>query len=190
MVRISKVYTRTGDKGETDLADGSRISKDACRIDAIGDLDELNCQIGKVCALLVENNCEAQLLQDLTTIQNEIFDIGAAMATPADFDKYPVFEAGDHEIKRLENFIDKFNEKLPVLNSFILPGNQGGTICAELHLARAICRRAERSALKLAKETPIKEGNLVYLNRLSDLLFVAARATTKTPQLWVKYADR
>jgi cob(I)alamin adenosyltransferase len=171
MVRLNRIYTRTGDAGETGLADGSRIAKDHSRAQAIGDVDEANSAIG-VAALHVGKAHVAMLCR----IQNELFDLGADLATPGE-DFAPTEMAlriVQTQIDRLEREIDAMNEALAPLRSFILPGGGGGA--AELHLARAIVRRAERSAVGAAREVGLNPLALIYLNRLSDHLFVMARA--------------
>ena len=171
MVKLNKIYTRTGDAGETGLVDGSRVSKAAPLMAAIGDVDEANSAIGV--ALLQVN--DARLAEMLGRIQNELFDLGADLATPGDD-----FSPGEmslrivaDQIGRLEREIDLMNEALSPLTSFILPGGGGGA--AALHLARAIARRAERSAIAAGGAMRLNTLALTYLNRLSDHLFVAAR---------------
>ena len=171
MVRLNKIYTRTGDAGETGLADGSRIAKDHPRSQAVGDVDEANCAIG-VALLHIDDEGARGMLG---AIQNEMFDLGADLATPGeDFTptdmQLRIIQA---QIDRLEYEIDCINGGLEPLRSFILPGGASGS--AELHLARAIVRRAERSAVAAAREVPLNPLALIYLNRLSDHLFVMAR---------------
>ena len=171
MVRLNKIYTRTGDQGETGLADGSRIAKDSPLSQAIGDVDEANSAIGV--ALLAIDDPSVRAI--LAAVQNELFDLGADLATPGD-DFTPTdmtLRVVAAQIDRLERDIDRMNERLEALRSFILPGGAGGS--ADLHLARAIARRAERSAVAANRDRPLNPLALIYLNRLSDLLFVAAR---------------
>ena len=171
MVRLNKIYTRTGDQGETGLADGSRIAKDSPLSQAIGDVDEANSAIGV--ALLAIDDPTVRAI--LASVQNELFDLGADLATPGD-DFTPTdmtLRVVAAQIDRLERDIDRMNERLEALRSFILPGGAGGS--APLHLARAIARRAERSAVAANRDRPLNPLALIYLNRLSDLLFVAAR---------------
>jgi len=171
LVRLNKIYTRTGDQGETGLADGSRIAKDSPLSQAIGDVDEANSAIGV--ALLAIDDPTVRLI--LASVQNELFDLGADLATPGD-DFTPTdmtLRVVAAQIDRLERDIDRMNERLEALRSFILPGGAGGS--ADLHLARAIARRAERSAVAANRDRPLNPLALIYLNRLSDLLFVAAR---------------
>lgn len=171
MVRLNRIYTRTGDSGETGLADGSRIAKDHPRAAAIGDVDEANSAIGL--AILDVSADHAAMLR---RIQNELFDLGADLATPGE-DFAPsemVLRIVPAQVERLEREIDSMNEALEPLRSFILPG--GGRGAASLHLARAIVRRAERSAVAAGRQVPLNPLALAYLNRLSDHLFVMARA--------------
>ena len=165
MVRLNRIYTRTGDAGETGLVDGSRASKADPRFAAIGDVDEANCAIGL--ALLAVAGDEARAM--LGRIQNELFDLGADLATPDGIEG--ALRIQPDQIARLEREIDAMNEDLEPLRSFILPGGGGGS--AELHLARAVVRRAERAAVAAA--AGFSPDALKYLNRLSDHIFVLAR---------------
>ena len=171
MVRLNKIYTRTGDGGETGLADGSRISKDHPRAQAVGDVDEANCAIGVALVHIVDEGARGML----GAIQNEMFDLGADLATPGeDFAPSEMsLRIVQSQIDRLEREIDCVNADLEPLRSFILPGGGGGS--AGLHLARAVVRRAERSAVAAAREVSLNPLALIYLNRLSDHLFVMAR---------------
>jgi len=171
LVKLNKIYTRTGDAGDTGLADGSRIAKDHPRAQAIGDVDEANSALGLSLGEVSDTDVRAML----GAIQNELFDLGADLATPGE-DFAPsemTLRIVQPQIDRLEHDIDQLNEGLEPLRSFILPAGPGGT--AELHLARAIVRRAERSAVAASREVPLNPLALIYLNRLSDFLFVAAR---------------
>ena len=171
MVRLNKIYTRTGDAGETGLADGSRIGKDDPLAVAIGDVDEANSAIGVAVLHVVDADVSAMLQR----IQNEIFDLGADLATPGE-DFAPTemtLRIVQAQIDRLEAEVDRMNEALEPLRSFILPGGEGGS--AYLHVARSIVRRAERKAVAASRERPLNPLALIYLNRLSDHLFVAAR---------------
>lgn len=171
MVRLNKIYTRTGDLGETGLADGSRIRKDHPLSGAIGDVDEANSVIGVALLHISDARASARLRM----IQNELFDLGADLATPGE-DFAPsdtALRIVQPQIDRIEREIDAMNEGLEPLRSFILPGGSAGS--AHLHLARTIVRRAERSAVAASAETPLNPLALTYLNRLSDFLFVAAR---------------
>lgn len=168
MVRLNRIYTRTGDAGDTGLVDGSRVSKADARMQAIGDVDEANTFVGLALLRLEDVTIRAMLGR----IQNELFDLGADIATPGE-DFTPgemTLRIVQPQIDRLEREIDAMNERLEPLRSFILPG--GGAGSAELHLARAVARRAERSAVAASGLNPLA---LTYLNRLSDHLFVAAR---------------
>jgi cob(I)alamin adenosyltransferase len=171
LVRLNRIYTRTGDAGETGLVDGSRVSKADARLAAIGDVDEANSALGVAARHVTDKRLEAMLGR----IQNELFDLGADLATPGE-DFAPgemVLRVVQDQVDRLEREIDEMNEALSPLTSFILPGGGGGA--AELHLARAIARRAERTAVAAAGAVRLNPLALTYLNRLSDHLFVAAR---------------
>jgi cob(I)alamin adenosyltransferase len=167
VVKLNKIYTRTGDKGTAGLVDGSRVSKSSARMAAIGDVDEANAAIGAAIAALSDERLAEQLRQ----IQNELFDLGADIATPGEVEGALRVVSG--QVERLEREIDDMNEALEPLQSFILPG--GSAEVAALHLARTVARRAERSAVALNESERVNPVALAYLNRLSDLLFVAAR---------------
>jgi cob(I)alamin adenosyltransferase len=189
MVRLNKIYTKTGDAGETGLADGSRIRKDDPLAQAIGDVDEANSGIGV--ALLAVTDADVAAM--LGRIQNELFDLGADLATPGqDFAPTEVtLRIVQSQIDRLESEIDRMNEALEPLRSFILPGGEGGS--AQLHIARASARRAERSAVAASRERSLNPLALIYLNRLSDHLFVACRYLAKNAGgdvLWKPGATR
>ena len=171
MVKLNKIYTRTGDGGETGLADGSRIAKEHPLTQAIGDVDEANSAIG-VALLHIEDD---QARTMLGAIQNELFDLGADIATPAeDFTPNEMtLRVVQPQIDRLEREIDAMNGQLQPLRSFILPAGAGGA--AQLHVARAIVRRAERSTVSASRHIPLNPLARIYLNRLSDHLFVLAR---------------
>jgi cob(I)alamin adenosyltransferase len=171
LVKLNKIYTRTGDAGETGLADGSRIAKEHPLSQAIGDVDEANSAIGV--ALLHVDDKQAQSM--LGAVQNELFDLGADLATPAeDFTPNEMtLRIVQEQIDRLEREIDRMNERLSPLASFILPG--GGADAAHLHLARTIVRRAERNTVAASRHVPLNPLARIYLNRLSDHLFVLAR---------------
>jgi cob(I)alamin adenosyltransferase len=185
MVKLNQIYTRTGDGGSAGLVDGSRVSKASPRMAAIGDVDEANAAIGCAIAAL-----ELEDLRDrLTVIQNDMFDLGADIATPGDIDGALRIVAA--QATRLEQEIDAMNADLAPLESFILPS--GPAAVAALHLARAITRRAERSVVALHEVEPINEHALAYINRLSDFLFVAARhvaAKNGGDVLWKPGANR
>ena len=186
MVKLNKIYTRTGDDGTTCLVDGSRRAKHDPRLEAIGEVDELNSAVG-FAALAVEADHAATL----RLIQNDLFDLGADLATPLgdvggkDFTPSPmVLRVVTAQPERLETEIDALNTALPPLTSFILPGGSEGA--ARVHLARAIARRAERAAVALAACEPVNPAALAYLNRLSDYLFVLARGVNAgADPLWV-----
>jgi cob(I)alamin adenosyltransferase len=164
-----KIYTRTGDKGETSLFGGKRVMKDSLRIRAYGTVDELNAMLG-VANTSTDNE---QLIQVVLTLQKELFMVGADLATPLGVREEKTVRVKEQHIARLEQEIDRHEEELEPLRYFILPG---GTPCAAaLHVARTICRRAERETFELSKQEQINTHVLVYLNRLSDLLFVLAR---------------
>jgi cob(I)alamin adenosyltransferase len=168
--RLTKIYTRTGDDGMTGLAGGQRVPKDSQRVETYGTIDELNSQIG---AALATGLCE-RLTADLRLIQNELFDLGADLATPAASQaRHPVPTIQPRQIDKLERLIDEFNEVVGPLANFLLPGGSPGA--AQLHVARTVCRRAEREATTLARDESIGATVLPYLNRLSDALFVMAR---------------
>lgn len=171
MVKLNRIYTRTGDLGDTGLVDGSRVSKASPRIAVIGDVDEANCVIGLAICQLDDGPERAML----TRIQNEMFDLGADLATPgADFAPTEMtLRITAAQVDRLEHEIDRMNEGLSPLTSFILPG--GLLASAQLHHARAVVRRAERAAVAAAAEVPLNPQAMAYINRLSDHLFVLAR---------------
>jgi cob(I)alamin adenosyltransferase len=167
-VRLTRIYTRGGDKGQTSLGDGSRVPKLDCRIGAFGTVDELNSALGVV---LAEPGLPDRLREPLEHIQNDLFDVGADLSVPYGIgDRLRVEQA---QIERLEHLCDEFNETLPMLKSFVLPG--GTAAAARLNVARTTCRRAERDALTAQDETGVNPLVLAYLNRLSDFLFIAAR---------------
>ncbi|UZD64332.1 cob(I)yrinic acid a,c-diamide adenosyltransferase [Marinobacter sp. AN1] len=166
--RLSKIYTRTGDDGSTGLADGNRIAKNARRVEAMGTADELNCHIG----VLVEHlNDEAEIATAMGRIQHHLFDLGGEFAIPGSN------VINEQHIQWLEETLDQFNADLPPLKNFILPG--GTPAAAQCHLARAVCRRAERVVVALGQEDSINPNSRHYLNRLSDLLFVVARVLAR-----------
>ncbi len=194
MVRLNRIYTRTGDGGSSGLVDGSRLPKHDRLFTAIGDVDEANCAIGLVRSAL---DADSGIGGWLTIIQNDLFDLGADLATPAEDGPAPfapsqmVLRVTPAQVTRLESEIDAMNAPLAPLRSFILPAGDEGA--ARLHMARAIVRRAERSAVAVADERPINPAALAYLNRLSDWLFVAARAINADgdgDHLWVPGASR
>jgi cob(I)alamin adenosyltransferase len=165
--RLSKIYTRTGDDGSTGLGDGSRVQKDAARVTAYGTVDELNSVLG----MLLANALPAIMVEELTRIQHTLFDLGGELCIPG----MPLIEQSD--IDWLEHTLDRYNAELPPLKDFILPG--GGMAAATCHLARTVCRRAERETVTLAHAETVRAEVLGYLNRLSDLLFVLARVLAR-----------
>jgi cob(I)alamin adenosyltransferase len=171
-VRLTRIYTRGGDRGETSLGDGSRVPKLDCRIGAFGTVDELNAALGVV---LAEPDLPEPLRGPLERVQNDLFDVGADLSVP--FGIADRLRVEDAHVERLERLCDDFNADLPMLKSFVLPG--GTPAAARLHVARTTCRRAERDALTANDEHGINPLALAYLNRLSDFLFIAARWANK-----------
>jgi cob(I)alamin adenosyltransferase len=176
-VRLTRIYTGGGDRGETSLGDGTRVSKLDCRIAAFGTVDELNSHVG----LALAAGLPEEIREVLTRVQNELFDLGADFSVPFGVaDRLRIY---DRQITALEADCDRFNAELAELTSFVLPG--GTEAAARLHVARAVCRRAEREALAAAEEVDLNPLALVYLNRLSDLLFILARtANAGDEPLW------
>jgi cob(I)alamin adenosyltransferase len=176
-IRITRVYTRRGDHGETDLVGGARVPKDAARIEAYGAVDELNAAIGAARAFNETEIDRAPACRDLHAIlrrlQSELFDLGAELATPPAAFQPGMFRVGPAEVTALETIMDRCQQDLQPLRSFILPG--GGRVSALLHVARTVCRRAEREVVRLMHQEDVGEQPLAYLNRLSDLLFVLSR---------------
>lgn len=166
--RLTKIYTRTGDQGTTGLADGSRVAKDDLRVETFGTLDELNSILGQV---LAEDMLPPEVRDVLITIQNQLFDLGSEFCLPG------YHAITEEHCKKLELQIDSFNADLPPLKEFVLPG--GTRAAAACHVARTVCRRAERIAVSLSKKEKINLQGLIYLNRLSDLLFVVARVINR-----------
>jgi cob(I)alamin adenosyltransferase len=165
--RLTKIYTRTGDAGQTGLTGGERVDKDSARVEAMGDVDELNSAIG----LVLAHKITPEVSECLTQVQDDLFNLGGELSMPG----HSLIEGGD--IERLEHALDQFNEDLLPLRDFILPG--GGAAAASCHLARAVCRRAERRVVTLARSEPVNKQARVYLNRLSDLLFVLCRVIAR-----------
>ena len=180
-IRITRVYTRTGDLGETALVGGRRVPKDSPRIEAYGGVDELNAIIGLARvfnAEQVERNDKSRWLDGvLRNLQNELFDLGSELATPADAIYEGMFRVSAAEVTALERLMDECQKDLQPLKSFVLPG--GGRVGAFLHQARTVCRRAERRILALSRVEPIGEWPLKYVNRLSDVFFVLGRWVAK-----------
>ncbi|MBD2843430.1 cob(I)yrinic acid a,c-diamide adenosyltransferase [Erythrobacter rubeus] len=191
MVKLNKIYTRTGDDGTTGLVDGSRCPKHSARIAAIGEVDEANCAIGHaICAI-----SDDALSAALTRVQNDLFDLGADLATPADDGDFEpsemVLRVVPSQSEWIEGQIDALNERLEPLTSFVLPG--GSEASARVHIARAATRSAERAVTAMAAETPVNPAAAAYINRLSDLLFVLARVLNddgKSDVKWVPGANR
>jgi len=175
--RLSKIYTRTGDKGTTGLGDGSRVDKDSLRVEAFGTVDELNSAVGFVLATVLPEDIRTCL----TRTQHELFDLGGELCMPG-FTLVP-----DGYVDGLEKQLDRFNEDLPPLKDFILPG--GSEAAARCHLARTVARRAERRVVSLAQSEDVNPASIRYLNRLSDLLFVISRVLARhdggSEVLWV-----
>ena len=165
--RLSKIYTRTGDDGTTGLGDGSRVRKDSPRVVAYGTVDELNSALGIVLAC----ELDSQVRELLTQIQHDLFDLGGELCIPG------MASVHDADVERLEHALDGLNADLPPLKEFILPG--GGMAAAHCHLARTICRRAERAVVTLARDEAVRSEAVRYLNRLSDLLFVTCRVLAR-----------
>ena len=189
MVVLNKIYTRSGDKGDTALSDGTRVAKHDPRVEAYGTVDELNATLG-----IARLHADGALAAQLSVIQNELFDLGADLSRPGmdrdDQAPYPVLRIIQSQVDRLESEIDAMNADLPALRSFILPG--GSALAAHLHLARTVARRAERRAVELAAGGDVNPVAVRYLNRLSDWLFVASRAANGDggDVLWVPGASR
>ena len=179
--RLSKIYTRTGDGGTTGLGDGSRVDKDSARVQALGEVDELNCLVG---AILV-HPVEAEMRGCLQDVQHALFDIGGELSIPG------AALVDDGYVVGLERRLDAFNADLPPLKEFILPG--GGPAAVACHVARAVCRRAERRMVEAARSGEVSEVSRRYVNRLSDLLFVLARVLARSGEgevLWEKGRNR
>lgn len=166
--RLSKIYTRTGDAGDTGLGDGTRVGKDSARVEALGCVDELNAHIG---LLLAQPTAPDAIRATLAAVQHELFDLGGELCIPGRA------AIGDRHVARLEQALDALNAELPPLKEFVLPG--GNAAAATAHVARAVCRRAERRVVTLAHSEPVNAPLLAYLNRLSDLLFVIARVLAR-----------
>ncbi len=189
MVFLNRIYTKTGDTGETSLGDGCRVPKTDLRISAYGGVDELNSILG----ITIASGLTSDLAAHLFRIQNDLFDLGADLCVPESDSppKYPPLRVTGAQVEQLEKWIDAANEQLEPLTSFILPG--GSLAAAHLHLARTVCRRVEIGVLELAARDPINPQVIIYLNRLSDLLFVYARVANQNGRddvLWVPGANR
>ena len=190
MVKLTKIYTRGGDAGETSLGDGARVRKDALRVEAYGTVDEANSTVG-----LARLHAQDPMDGQLAAIQNDLFDLGADLCRP-DMEKdaeadYPPLRMAPSQVDRLEREIDQMNDALEPLRSFILPG--GSALAAHLHLCRTVTRRAERLTMELATLESVNDAAITYLNRLSDWFFVAARIANddgRADVLWVPGANR
>ncbi|MEM6422148.1 MAG: cob(I)yrinic acid a,c-diamide adenosyltransferase [Pseudomonadota bacterium] len=190
MVVLNKIYTRTGDAGETALGDGTRVAKHSARVSAYGTVDELNAALG-----VARLTAEGEIADAITRIQNDLFDLGADLCTP-DMERdaereYPPLRMAPQQVDRLEAEIDAMNADLQPLRSFILPG--GSALAAHLHVARTVCRRAERQTIALSAVEGVNEAALKYLNRLSDWFFVASRVANDNGRadiLWVPGKNR
>lgn len=187
MVVLNRIYTRTGDKGDTALGTGKRVAKFDARIEAYGTVDETNSCVG-----VARLHCEGRLDQMLARVQNDLFDLGADLCVPEDGSEIAAkaLRIAQPQVDRLEHEIDGMNDKLAPLRSFVLPG--GTAAAAHLHVARTVCRRAERLMVKLAQDEPVSEAAIKYANRLSDFLFVAARFANldRGDVLWIPGANR
>jgi cob(I)alamin adenosyltransferase len=172
-VRIDKVYTKGGDRGETSLIGGDRVAKDSLRIECYGTVDELNAALGLVRTALDSSAAGPRLAAVVARVQNELFNLGAELATPDTARRAKQPTVAQRHVDALEADIDELNEAVPPLTSFVLPG--GGWVSAYFHLARTICRRAERITVRLAREDSVGDHAVRYLNRLSDALFVFGR---------------
>lgn len=180
--RLSKIYTRTGDKGDTGLGDGTRVDKDHIRVEAFGTVDELNSVIGMILA----HDIADAIRHCLNKVQHHLFDLGGELCIPGHL------ALDETYISYLETTLDSLNEDLPMLKEFILPS--GGKATSACHLARCVCRRAERRVVTLAKDEKVSPFSISYLNRLSDLLFVIARVLARSENgsevLWQPYQDK
>jgi cob(I)alamin adenosyltransferase len=188
MVYLSRIYTKTGDHGDTGLGDGRRVPKDHPRVTAYGSVDELNAILGIFLIHLRDAQAEPAMVDLVRSVQNDLFDVGADLCLPASDGEIPgqVLRVRAEQAVRLEKVIDGWNERLQPLKSFILPG--GAAAAAWCHVARTICRRAERDVVTLSHHEKINPQVIVYLNRLSDLLFVLGRVCNndgKNDVLWV-----
>ena len=183
MVKINKIYTKTGDDGSTGLADGSRVKKHDPRPSAYGTVDELNSVLGLIVCLLNNSKKEnIQMVNLFKQIQNDLFDLGADLSTPTlDKKKQTALRIVEKQVKNIEKEIDMYNKNLKSLNSFILPG--GSELSSWLHLARTVARRAERDLSYLSTIENINKFSLIYLNRLSDLFFVFSRVFNKNGEI-------
>ena len=172
MIRLSKIYTKSGDKGQTSLVGGSRVWKHSIQVEAFGTIDELNAHIGLLRTIMIENDyCSLKTLGELRVIQNYLFDIGYILS--CDLFEEPDKELDPEAIGKLEEAMDEYQKELEPLTSFVLPG--GSSLNAHAHIARTVCRRAERELFRLSVKESVPEDVLSYINRLSDYLFVFSR---------------
>jgi len=181
-IRLTRIYTRTGDKGTTALVGGARVPKESGRLEGYGTIDELNSVVGIVRTYLPQyilkfGNDGEWYSEMLRRIQNELFDVGSELATPADGEYEGMHKMSEAEVAKLEEEMDRMEEELESLKSFTLPG--GGVLNAFLHQARTVCRRAERALWRLSRDEPINDQLIIYVNRLSDHLFVQSRWVAK-----------
>jgi len=180
--RLTRIYTRTGDGGETGLGDGTRTRKDSARIEALGAIDELNSHIGMILTETLPDDVRARLVR----VQHDLFDLGGEVSIPGHR------LLNEDQVKALEHWLDEYNAALPPLKDFILPGGVRAAACT--HVARTVCRRAERALVRLNHEATLPESNLRYLNRLSDFLFVLARVLNRSAGapdvLWQRHETR
>lgn len=193
MVKLNKIYTRTGDGGQTGLGDGSRVPKHAVRVSAYGDVDEANAAIGLAITSLDADENKSDLRSILLRVQNDLFDVGADLCVPETDDEEPgaALRVTEAQATALEHDIDRLNEHLAPLTSFVLPS--GSALSAHLHYARTVTRRAERSMTSLSDSETVNLDALKYVNRLSDLLFVMARVANNNGEddvLWTPGANR
>ena len=185
MVILNRIYTKTGDKGQTSLGDGNRVSKTSPRVEAYGTVDELNSFVG-----FAINYSFEELTKDLKRIQNDLFDIGADLCIPQKNDQENLRVVAT-QVEWLEKSIDIMNEKLSPLESFVLPG--GSKLSSSLHICRTVCRRAERETIKLNNDEEVNSNIIIYLNRLSDWFFISSRIANnfgKQDILWIPGANR
>jgi len=180
--RLTRIYTRTGDGGETGLGDGTRTRKDSARIEALGAIDELNSHIGMILTETLPDDVRARLVR----VQHDLFDLGGEVSIPGHR------LLNEDQVRALEHWLDEYNAALPPLKDFILPGGVRAAACT--HVARTVCRRAERALVRLSHEATLPESNLRYLNRLSDFLFVLARVLNRSAGapdvLWQRHETR
>lgn len=179
-INITRVYTRTGDAGTTALVGGERVAKDSRRVECYGEIDELNAILGLARSLNHESAASPsrdRLEEILQRLQNELFDVGSELATPAEAEYAGMYKVSAADVAALETLMDACQHDLEPLKSFVLPG--GGVVSAVLHQARTVCRRAERQIIRLAREEAVGEHIVPYVNRLSDLLFVLSRWISK-----------